>query len=210
MLVEVTNALHRRVIKDQLSLESASELLDNLIGMNIELYETPQLHHRALELASQLQQGAAYDSHYLALAETLDCELWTADERFHRVAESLAPNIHWLGELVILKLELHTYEVDDVQFSSETRLSGRTLNIDRQAIVDMVSEDGHFSEVEIHLVRPGDEIRLINVLDVVEPRHKVSGPGSIFPGSAGPSRSVWGQDGPTGSPVRWSPCAANL
>ena len=100
MLAEVTNALHRRVIKDQLSLESASELLDNLIGMNIELYEIPQLHHRALELASQLQQGAAYDSHYLALAEALDCELWTADERFHRVAGPLAPNIHWLGELV--------------------------------------------------------------------------------------------------------------
>ena len=41
MLAEVTNALHRRVIKDQLSLEPASELLDNLIGMNIELYESP-------------------------------------------------------------------------------------------------------------------------------------------------------------------------
>ena len=85
-----------------------------------------------------------------------------------------------------MKLELHTYEVDDVQFSSETRLSGRTLNIDRQAIVDMVSEDSHFNEVEVHLVRPGDDIRLINVLDVVEPRHKVSGPGSIFPGLLGP------------------------
>ena len=85
-----------------------------------------------------------------------------------------------------MKLELHTFEVDDVRFSSETRLSGRTLNIDRQAIVDMVSEDSHFNEVEVHLVRPGDDIRLINVLDVVEPRHKVSGPGSIFPGLLGP------------------------
>ena len=89
-----------------------------------------------------------------------------------------------------MKLELHTYEVDDVQFSSETRLSGRTLNIDRQAIVDMVSEDSHFNEVEVHLVRPGEDTRLINVLDVVEPRHKVSGPGGMFPGLLGPAVGV--------------------
>ena len=56
--------------------------------------------------------------------------------------------------------------------------------------LDMVSEDGHFSEVEVHLVRPGDDIRIINVLDVVEPRHKVSGPGGMFPGLLGPAVGV--------------------
>ena len=100
MLAEVTNALHRRVTRNELTVGTALGILDYLINLGIELHETGRLHHRALELASQLRQGAAYDSHYLALAESLDCELWTADERFHRVAGSLAPKVHWLGELV--------------------------------------------------------------------------------------------------------------
>ena len=100
MLAEVTNVLHRHVKGGGLSLAVAFGLLDYLMTLEIELHETPRLHHRALELASQLNQGAAYDSHYLALAETLDCELWTADQRLHRTAGPLAPKIHWLGELV--------------------------------------------------------------------------------------------------------------
>ncbi len=100
MLAEITNALHRHVRRGELTIRAALDLLDYLLTLDIELHETPHLHHRALELASQLNQGAAYDSHYLALAETLDCELWTADQRLHRTAGTLAPKIHWLGELV--------------------------------------------------------------------------------------------------------------
>ena len=89
-----------------------------------------------------------------------------------------------------MKLELHTFTVDNVQFAPETRLSDRTLHIDRQAIVNLISEDSHFRDVQLHLVRPGDDTRLINVLDVIEPRHKPSGPGAIFPGLLGPPTPV--------------------
>ncbi len=100
MLAEVTNALHRHVRRGELTVKRALELLDYLMSLKIELYETKNLHHRALELASQLNHGAAYDSHYLALAETLACDLWTADQRLQRTASPLAPTVHWLGELV--------------------------------------------------------------------------------------------------------------
>lgn len=100
MLAEVTNILHRRVVKGELTLQAATDLLDKLIDMDIRLVETDHLHHRALDLASQLNQGAAYDSHYLALSESLACDLWTADQRLQRTAGPLSPNVHWLGELV--------------------------------------------------------------------------------------------------------------
>ena len=100
MPAEVTNALHRRVVRGQLTVQAGTNLLDSLLNMKIHLYETSRLHHRALELASQLNQGAAYDSHYIALAETLACDLWTADQRLQRTASPLAPTVHWLGELV--------------------------------------------------------------------------------------------------------------
>ena len=49
----------------------------------------------AVDWALRLQRGAAYDSFYLALAETLQCELWTADERLQRNAEQ--PWVRWAG-----------------------------------------------------------------------------------------------------------------
>ena len=61
--------------------------------------ESRHLIPRTLELASQLGQGAVYDSHYLALAESLDCELWTADERFQRAARERFPRVRLLADL---------------------------------------------------------------------------------------------------------------
>ncbi len=98
MPVEVANALHRRVVREELTLRTATHLMEYLVASGIELRETPNLHGRALELADQLRQSAAYDVHYLALAETLKCDLWTADEKFYRAASPTAGNVHWIGE----------------------------------------------------------------------------------------------------------------
>ena len=95
---EVANALHRRVLGEELSTQQASELVEFLLGMGIELLETPLVHVRALELASELDQRAAYDSHYLALAEELDCDFWTADARFYRAAVSTIGHVRWIGD----------------------------------------------------------------------------------------------------------------
>lgn len=102
MPVEVTNVLHRRVVGKELSVEEAVGLIESLLSSGIELHQPPGLHGRALELASLLGQGAAYDGHYLALAETLDCDLWTADERFCRAASQAARNVRLIGEADIL------------------------------------------------------------------------------------------------------------
>ena len=95
---EVTDALHRRVVRSDLPVEEAAVLLARLAS-RVELQEPSGIHGRALELASELGQGAAYDCHYLALAEALDCELWTADERFHRAASAAFPFVHALSEV---------------------------------------------------------------------------------------------------------------
>ncbi len=97
---EVANALHRRVVRRELTVEAAVDLIASLLASQLELHETPDLHGRALRLASELDQGAAYDAHYLALAATLDCELWTADERFFRAASAVSSNVRWLNEVV--------------------------------------------------------------------------------------------------------------
>ena len=98
MPFEVANALHRRVVRGDLSVEVAADLMQDLMSLGVVLHETPNLHRRALELASRLKQGAVYDAHYLALAESLGCELWTADQRFYRAVSSSVDNVRWIGE----------------------------------------------------------------------------------------------------------------
>ena len=97
MPVEVANVLHRRVVQRHLSIEMATRLLEALLESGIEFLEPSDLHSKALDLANRLQQGAVYDAHYLALAESIDCELWTADQSFYRTAVRSFARVKWLG-----------------------------------------------------------------------------------------------------------------
>ncbi len=95
---ELTNALHRRVVRSQVALEHATSLLRLFLAMDIAYHDSPGLHGRALQVAGLLRQGASYDAHYLALAEEMDCELWTADRRFYQAVVPGARNVRWIGE----------------------------------------------------------------------------------------------------------------
>lgn len=101
LLVEVTNVLHRRAMLGQMTPAQAEQLLGGLLAIGIEVRESSQLHLRALELAQELQRPAVYDTHYLALAEILGCDLWTADERFFNVVKERQPRVKWLREHTI-------------------------------------------------------------------------------------------------------------
>ena len=97
---EVTNAIHRQVAQGNITIDGGVELVLRFLEQNIDVVEDPNLYRQALELASALGLPAAYDCHYLALAEILDCELWTADRRFYNAASNSNPRVHWIGELL--------------------------------------------------------------------------------------------------------------
>lgn len=98
LLVEATNVLHRRAVLGHISASQAQQLLTGFLNMGIEVRESPQIHLRALELAQELQMPAVYDIHYLALADIMECDLWTADERFFNSVKERQPRVKWLGE----------------------------------------------------------------------------------------------------------------
>ena len=101
MLAEVANALHRKAADGGLALQVAIEALKDMDTLEIDFSNPPNIHAGALRLADRLDQGAVYDSIYLALAERLDCELWTADRRFYRVARRFSDRIRRLGDFVV-------------------------------------------------------------------------------------------------------------
>lgn len=94
---EVTNVLHRKVRRAEMDPLDASDILEVLLP-TVATEETEGMYERALALALALDQKSAYDTAYLALAESLSCEMWTADRRFVRAAGRRFPQVRWIGE----------------------------------------------------------------------------------------------------------------
>ncbi len=65
--------------------------------LGVRLLHPDGLHQRAWELAKQFNRPQVYDSHYLALAEILDLELWTGDERLYNAVQDKLSWVRWLG-----------------------------------------------------------------------------------------------------------------
>jgi predicted nucleic acid-binding protein len=100
--LEVTNILRQRTRSvDSMSLDVATDLLDEFLALPIEIHNPDGLHRRALALACSLDLPAAYDAHYLALAEHLGCELWTDDQRLVRRVENDLSFVHRLSDYSI-------------------------------------------------------------------------------------------------------------
>ena len=64
MPFEVANALHRWVLRGELNVVDGQRTIARLLESRLELYQPPNLHVRALQIASQLKQSAAYDAHW--------------------------------------------------------------------------------------------------------------------------------------------------
>jgi predicted nucleic acid-binding protein len=45
-----------------------------------------------------LDRPRSYDTAYLALARLLQCELWTADQKFYNAVKDKAIEVKWIGE----------------------------------------------------------------------------------------------------------------
>jgi predicted nucleic acid-binding protein len=97
--IEVTNILRQRMrTREALSLDEASQHLDDFLAFPIEYHSPAGLHYQALVLADALGLPATYDAHYLALAEQLGCELWTDDQRLIRQVATSLPFVRWIGD----------------------------------------------------------------------------------------------------------------
>src|SRR5215471_19099084 len=84
-----------------------------------------------------------------------------------------------------MKLQLGTFPVHDVVFGEATRWLDGILEIDADALLAEIRRDARILNAELHLLRPRERVRLVNVRDVIEPRVKVDGPGVCYPGICG-------------------------
>ena len=89
-----------------------------------------------------------------------------------------------------MKLQLESAEVTDVEFGPQTSFSRGTLTIDRDELRGLARDAASMADVDVELASPGEDTRIIHVLDAIEPRVKVHGDGVTFPGFLGSTRTV--------------------
>lgn len=96
LFYEVANALYRYAVLGHLCFEQARKALEVALELGISLQDDSELHLRAVELAQELSLPAAYDAYYLALAERLGAEFWTADKKLVRKVRKKLPFVRLL------------------------------------------------------------------------------------------------------------------
>jgi len=95
---EVVSVLRKQVYRGLITPEEGENALAMAQTAKVTLLSPPGLHRRAWELAIRFNRPAAYDAHYLALAEIMGCEFWTADERLANAVQDELPWVRWLGD----------------------------------------------------------------------------------------------------------------
>ena len=88
---EVSNALYRYQYAEMMSPSTVRLALKAALTLPVRLYGDRELHRRALDLAVRFSLPAAHDAHYLALADWLGGEFWTADRRLGRAVQDDLP-----------------------------------------------------------------------------------------------------------------------
>jgi len=97
---EVVSALRKAMVAGIINRDETEKALQRLFILGVETIPPDKdLHRSALLWSERIGQPVAYDGQYLALAEALQAELWTADKRLTDVLKSQnLPWLHWIGE----------------------------------------------------------------------------------------------------------------
>lgn len=96
---EMASAIHKRYYAGTMRPESARQALAMLADVRPDSVFMPDLPLRAFEIAAQFSLKWIYDAFYVALADIVGCEMWTADTTLHRTVQTGFPNVRLLAEL---------------------------------------------------------------------------------------------------------------
>jgi predicted nucleic acid-binding protein len=96
---EITAVVRKVVYQQRITHEQGRKMLARLLVYPVEFHEDDALLKSAYEIAEEFNRPRAYDAQYLALAQRLSCEFWTADERLFNAVKDQFSHIRWLGNV---------------------------------------------------------------------------------------------------------------
>lgn len=83
-----------------------------------------------------------------------------------------------------MKLEIGNFYVKSIEFSNETSYEKGILRLNKEELLNFIKEDERITDADLHIVNPGEMIRLCPVKEAIEPRVKVDNR-ALFPGFTG-------------------------
>ncbi len=89
-----------------------------------------------------------------------------------------------------MKLEMGIFPVREIALGRTTEYKDGKLAVDAEEVVRLARENPLVIDAACEVVVPGESVRVPYILDAVEPRVKVSGPGCVFPGILGGVETV--------------------
>ena len=89
-----------------------------------------------------------------------------------------------------MRLEIGNITIEDVQFGDKIEVKNKTLFVNKDQLLEELSGVEHIKSIDVDLARPGEEVRITPVKDVIEPRVKMEGDAKIFPGVLDKVRQV--------------------
>lgn len=93
---EITSTLRKLAHRGSISAADGRRLLRQTLETPIDLTIDDALLERAYMLATEHGLPSAYDAQYLALAERLDCALWTFDSRLFNTVHLRLPWVNYV------------------------------------------------------------------------------------------------------------------
>jgi len=96
-LAEVGSVLRQKIMRNQLDQDVAEKAFRFALDIPLRSVELERSHWlRAWELSSAFQLRTIYDAVYIALAESRQCEFWTADHILYQNTKSKIPLVRYL------------------------------------------------------------------------------------------------------------------
>lgn len=83
-----------------------------------------------------------------------------------------------------MKLEIGEFFVKKITFGNENSFNSGELTLNKVELLEYVMKDKRITEADIHIVKPGDMVRILPVKEAIEPRIKLDG-APLFPGYTG-------------------------
>lgn len=83
-----------------------------------------------------------------------------------------------------MKLEIGNFYVNSIEFSNKTSYENGILRLNKEELLNFIKEDERITDADLHIVNPGEMIRLCPVKEAIEPRVKVDNR-ALFPGFTG-------------------------
>ena len=89
-----------------------------------------------------------------------------------------------------MRLEIQSIDIKDVCESSSTHAENHVLYVNKADLERTILQDARIKSVEVNIVYPGQKVRVLNLMDVVQPRCKMGDPEGDFPGFTGKMKTA--------------------